>query len=56
MKAVIYNPPTPSEPYLAVLFGDDGAILTVAAVRSPKEGETLLSEMACKIANFSHRL
>ena len=56
MKAVIYNPPTPSEPYLAVLFGDDGTILTVAAVGSPEEGETLLSEMERRIAKFSHRL
>ena len=56
MKAVIYNPPTPGEPYLAVLFSEDGTILTVAAVGSPNEGETLLSEMACRITSFSHRL
>ncbi|WP_156545607.1 hypothetical protein [Cupriavidus sp. D384] len=55
MKAVIYNPPAPCRPFLAVLSSDDGLLLSMAAVESRRAGETLLSEMQYHIAELSHR-
>lgn len=50
MHGVLYNPPAPGLPYLAVVLKtdeDDGKLMvvTAAAVFSEEEGETMISNI-----------
>jgi hypothetical protein len=49
MRAVVYDPPLPSYPHLAVVFDTEGEVLVSKVVPSREEGEAFLGEVMSAI-------
>ena len=49
MKAVVYDPPLPSYPYLAVVFDTEGEVLVSKVVPSRPVGEAFLGQVMSAI-------
>jgi hypothetical protein len=45
LAAVVYDPPVPGLPHMAVLFDADGEVITVRAVESIEAGEAALASL-----------
>lgn len=43
-SGVVYDPPRPDLPYLAVIFKPEGEVLTALAVASVEAGEALIKK------------
>ena len=52
---VVYAPPTAGFPYLAVVFGVDGQVVSATTVSSQEAGETLIREVAQAFARHYGR-
>jgi hypothetical protein len=48
MKAVVYDPPGPGFPYLAVIFRADGEVLIARSVQSHAQGESLIAKVVAE--------
>ena len=45
MNAIVYDPPAPGFPYLAVVFKSDGEVLVARSVPSREAGEDMIEEV-----------
>src|SRR3954467_10486268 len=51
LAAVVYDPPVPGLPHMAVLFDADGEVITVRAVESTEAGEAARASLVCELTN-----
>ena len=51
LAAVVYDPPVPGLPHMAVLFDADGEVITVRAVESIEAGEAALASLVCELTS-----
>jgi hypothetical protein len=49
ISGVVYTPPGPQFPLIAVLFGPDGEVLTARAVPTVAAGEKLIYEVLSSV-------
>lgn len=49
ITGAVYNPPTPSLPYVAVIFGPDGEVLSSRVVPSVAAGEKLIAHVLSSV-------
>lgn len=50
ISSIVYAPPTPEFPYLAVLFHPDGEVLAARPMISQEAGEQFIASVALEIA------
>jgi hypothetical protein len=51
LTAVVYDPPAPGLPHMAVLLDPDGEVVAVRPVQSIEAGEAALASLVGKITN-----
>jgi|SRR3954464_14072379 hypothetical protein len=51
LAAIVYDPPAPGFPHVAVLFDADGEVITVRPVKSIDEGEAALASLVVEFTS-----
>src|SRR3954447_7851176 len=51
LAAVVYDPPVPGLPHMAILFDADGEVITVRAVESIEAGEAALASLVGELTS-----
>jgi hypothetical protein len=56
LAAVVYDPPVPGLPHIAVLFDADGEFISLRAVESIDAAEAALASLVGELTTERHRI